>query len=138
MKAKVLSYAVISLILLNIWTLYMFFDYFNEKETMFHSLGLFFNFVNSLVYALGLGGILLIIRLVFYLKNKTNPLKSNFFYILCAIFNLNFFVIWLICVILKILEINKEALAILAIGSFIISSFIISDVYKSCFRLKKD
>lgn len=138
MKVKVLSYSIISLVLLNIWTLYLFFDYFTEKEQMFHGLGLLFNFLNSMIFAIGLGCFLLIIRLVLFLKNKSNPLKSNFIYILCGIFNLNIFIIWLICITLKILEISNGMLACFAIGSFLISSFIISDLYKSCFKIRND
>ena len=135
MKVKVLSYSVISFILINIWTLYLFFDYFTEKEQMFHGLGLFFNFVYSIMYAVGLGCVLLILRLIMFLKNKSNPLKSNFIYILCGIFNLNIFIIWLICLVLKILEISNGMLESYAIGSLLISSFIISDIYKSCFKI---
>jgi hypothetical protein len=135
MKIKVLSYSVISFILINIWTLYLFFDYFTEKEQMFHGLCLFFNFVYSIVFAVGLGCVLLILRLIMFLKNKSNPLKSNFIYILCGIFNLNIFIIWLICLVLKILEISNGMLESYAIGSLLISSFIISDIYKSCFKI---
>ncbi|WP_297869541.1 hypothetical protein [uncultured Flavobacterium sp.] len=135
MKVKVLTYSIISFVLLNIWTLYLFFDYFTEKEQMFHGLGLFFNFVNSMMYAVGLGCFLLVLRLVMFLKNKSNPLKSNFIYILCGIFNLNIFFVWLICIILKILEIGNGMLASFAFGSLLISGFIISDTYKSCFKI---
>lgn len=136
MKVKILSYSLISFVLLNVWTLYLFFDYFTEKEQMFHGLGLFFNFVYSIICAVGLGSVLLIIRLIVFLKNKSNPLKSNFIYILCGIFNLNIFIIWLTCIVLKVLEISDGMLASFAIGSLLISSFIISDIYKSSFKIK--
>ncbi|MBE9576741.1 hypothetical protein [Flavobacterium proteolyticum] len=138
MKVKVLTYSIISFVLQNIWTLYLFFDYFTEKEQMFHGLGLFFNFVHSMIYAVGLGCFLLVLRLVMFLKNKSNPLKSNFIYILCGIFNLNIFIVWLICIILKILEIGNGMLASFAFGSLLISGFIISDIYKSCFKIRND
>lgn len=137
MKVKVLTYSIISFVILNIWTMYLFFDFFTEQEQMFHGLGLLFNFLHSMIYAVGLGCFLLILRLVVFLKNKSNPLKSNFIYILCGIFNLNIFIIWLICIILKILEIGNGMLASFAFGSLLISSFIISDIYKSCFKITK-
>ena len=137
MKEKVLSYSIISFVLLNIWTLYVFFNYFTEKDNMFHGLSLLYNFAYSLLYAVGLGCILLIVRLILHLKKKTYTLKSNFFYILSGIFNLNNFIIWLICMVLKILNFDNDILAYLAIGSFLISSFIIIDIYKSVFRIDK-
>ncbi len=138
MKEKVLAYSVISLVLLYGWTLYLFFDYFTEKGIWFHGLGLFFNYVYSAMCAVGLGSLLLIIRLFFYLRGKINPLKSNFFYILCGIFNLNIFIIWLICIILRILEVRADILLSSVISSLLISTFIIQDIYRSNFKVKTD
>lgn len=133
MKEKILLNSVISFILLNIWTLYLFFNYYIEKEMLFPILGLFFNFGFSMMVAVGFGCILLIIRFILFLKKKDNSLKTNFFYILCGIFNFNFFIIWLICMTLKIIEIGNGMLAGFAIGSLLISTFIIFDIYKSSF-----
>lgn len=134
MREKIFKYSTLSFILINFWTLYLFFDYFTEKRGMFEALDLFFQFTGSVIYAVGFSCVLLIIRLFFYLRNKTNPLKTNFFYILCGIFNLNNFIIWSICITLKILEIGNEILAVFMISSLLISCFIIIDIYKSSFR----
>lgn len=131
MKEKILTYAVISFVLLNIWTLYLFFDYFTEKDEIIHSLGLFLNFVYTAVGAVVLGGLLLLIRLIFHFRKKANPLQANFFYILCGIFNLNIFIIWLISLSLKILELGSGRLQVCAFLSLLLSVVIISDVYKS-------
>lgn len=136
MREKIFKYSTLSFILINFWTLYLFFDYFTEKRGIFEALGLFFQFVGSIMYAVGFSCVLLIIRLIFHLRNKTNPLKTNFFYILCGIFNLNNFIIWSICIILKILEIGNEFLTIFMISSLLISCFIIVDIYKSSFNQK--
>lgn len=134
MKEKILSYALISFIVLNIWTLYLFFDYFTEKDQIMHSLGLFLNFVYTAVAAVVMGGLLLSIRLIFHAQNKANPLRTNFFYILCGIFNLNIFVIWLISLSLKILEIGSGRLEVCAFCSLLLGVVIFLDVYKSVFR----
>ncbi len=131
MKEKILTYAVISFVLLNIWTLYLFFDYFIEKDEIIHSLGLFLNFVYTAVAAVVLGGILLLIRLILHFRKKANPLEGNFFYILTGIFNANIFVIWLISLSLGILELGSGRLQVCAFFSLLISVVILSDVYKS-------
>lgn len=138
MREKIFKYSTLSFILINFWTLYLFFDYFTEKHGMFDGLGLFFQFAYSVVYAVGFSCVLLFIRLIFHLRKKSNPLKTNFFYILCGIFNLNIFIVWSICMALKILEISNGFLAIFVIGSFLISSFIIIDIYKSSYRIKSE
>lgn len=135
MVEKIFKYSTLSFILINFWTLYLFFDYFTEKQGMFDSWGLLFNFVNSLFYAVGLACILLIIRLIFYIKKKQNVLKFNFLYILSGIFSLNL-IIWLICIILKVIDIGNEFLATISISLFLIACFIITDIYKSNFSNK--
>ena len=134
MKEKILTYALLSFVILNIWTLYLFFDYYTEKDGIIKGLGLFLNFVYTAVAAVILGGLLLGIRLIFHYRKKANPLRTNFFYILCGIFNLNIFIIWLICISLKILEIGSGRLEVCAFCSLLISVIILSDIYKSGFR----
>lgn len=70
MKEKILIYTVISFVLLNVWTLYLFFDYYTEKDQIMHSLGLFLNFVYTALAAVILGGFLFGIRLIFTLEKK--------------------------------------------------------------------
>jgi hypothetical protein len=138
MAEKIFKYSTLSFILIIFWTLYLFFDYFTEKQGMFDSWGLLFNFFNSLLFAFGLACILLIIRLIFYIKKKQNVLKSNFLYILSGIFNLNLSIIWLICIILKVIDIGNAFLATFSISLFLIACFIITDIYKSNFSNKKE
>ena len=134
MKEKILINAIISFVVLNIWTLYLFFDYFMEKDQIMHSLGLFLNFVYTVMAAVAIGGILLLIRLVSHFQKKSNPLKSNFLYILCGMFNFNIFIIWLTSMVLKILEVGSGRLEVFAFGSLLISVLILGDIYKSGFR----
>lgn len=134
MKQKIVNYAVLSLIIINVWTLYLFFDYFIEKDQIMHSLGLFLNFVYSAVAAVVFGGLLLLIRLVVHFTKKRNPFQANFFYVLCGIFNLNIFIIWLISLSLQLIELGSGRLEVCAFMSLLIAILILSDIYKYHFR----
>lgn len=135
MKEKILTYVAFSFIIINIWTLYLFFDYFTEKDQIMHSLGLFLNFIYSAVGAVVLGGILLLIRLAVHFKKKENPFQANFFYVFCGIFNLNIFIIWIISLSLQIIEIGSGRLEVCAFASLLIAILILSDIYKYNFKV---
>ena len=98
MKEKIYNYSVITFVIINFITLYLFYDYFTEKPMMFHGLGLFFNFIRLIILSLGLGIVLLLLRFYFHIRKKKNYLKSNFFYVFSAIFSFNLFINWVICV----------------------------------------
>ncbi|MFN3755155.1 hypothetical protein [Flavobacterium sp.] len=134
MKQKILTYAVISFAIINVWTLYMFFDYFIEKDQIMHSLGLFLNFVYTAVAAVVHGSILVLIRLGFYSQKKANPLQANFLYVLSGLFNLNIFIIWAVSLSLNILELGSGRLQITAIASLLLGIVILLDIYKSNFK----
>lgn len=131
MKEKILTNIVISFVLLNLWTLYLFFDYYIQKDGIMHSLGLFLNFIYTVIAAVALGGILLLIRLVFHFQKKTNPLQANLLYVLCAMFNFNIFVIWLTSMKLNILETGNGRLEVFAFCSLLLSVIIFTDIYKT-------
>lgn len=135
MKEKILTYTVISFVLLNLWTLYLFFDYYTEKDGIMNGLGLFLNFVYTVMAAVGIGGILLLIRVVFHFQKKPNPLRTNFLYILCGMFNFNIFVIWLTSMYLNILETGSGRLEVFACAAFLISIIIFADIYKSLHKV---
>jgi len=134
MREKILTNVVVSFIMLNIWTLYLFFDFFMEKDGIMHSLGLFLNFIYTVIGAVTIGGILLLTRLVFHFQKKPNPLRGSFWYILCGMFNFNIFIIWSASMVLKILEVGSGRLEVFAVVSLLISILIFGDVYKSGFR----
>ncbi len=137
MKEKILTNAVISFVVLNMWTLYLFFDYFTEKDQIMHSLGLFLNFIYTVIAAVSVGGILLSIRLVHHFQQKPNVMPANFLYMLCAMFNFNIFVVWANSMLLGILEEGNGRLMILAIASLLISLSIFIDIYRSGFRAQR-
>lgn len=134
MREKILTHVVISFVLLNIWTLYLFFDYYMEKDGILHSLGLFLNFIYTVMATVAIGGLLLLIRLVFHFRKKPNPLRGSFWYILCGMFSFNIFIIWSASMLLEILEVGSGRLEVFAFASLLISVLIFIDVYRSGFR----
>ena len=135
MKEKIYKYSAISLLLVNFITLYLFYDYFTEKPAMFYGLGILMNFFSLIIIAVGLGITLLMLRLFYKIKRNKNILKCNFVYIFSAIFGLNLFINWVICLFLKLIKLDLT-LNLTIFALLIISSIIIIDIYKSNFTEK--
>ena len=121
---------IFSLLLIYIWILYNFFDYYNSLKYSFSMLTLYFNFINGTFFGIGTGLILILLRLAFFAKkNKLKlKLKNNFFYIFSAIFNLNLFIIWFISIFMKIIDLDL-GFTNLIFANFFISIFILIDIY---------
>ena len=129
MKEKVYKYSAISLIVINFITLYLFYDYFTENPAMFRGLGILMNFFRLIIFSVGLGIILLGIRLFFHLRKKTNPIKTHFLYIFSAILGANLFINWLICIFMELIKL--DSMLNFAIFTLLaISIFSIIDIYK--------
>lgn len=135
MKEKIYKYSVITFIVINFITLYLFYDYFMEKPSMFQGIGIFFNFLRLILLSFGMGIILLLLRLYFYLKkkNKKNYLKTNFFYVFTAIFSFNLFINWVVCVSLQLIQFDTE-LALIVLGLLMVSIFMLYDIYRNNFQ----
>lgn len=133
MKEKIYKYSVIALVIINFITLYLFYDYLTEEPSMFQGLGLYINFIRIIFTSIGLGIFLLIIRFYLYLTKKKNYLKTNFFYVFTAIFNAYTLLNSLLCVFLDLLHFQIEFI-LFTIGLFLISVFMIFDIYKNNFR----
>lgn len=136
MKEKIYKYSVITFVIINFITLYLFYDYFTEKPAMFHGLGLFFNFVRLIIISLGLGIILLLLRLYFYLRKKKNYLKTNFFYIFSAIFSFNLFINWVICLVMNLISFDT-GFTLFILGIISTSIFMFYDIYQNNFKESK-
>ena len=139
MNQKLYKYCLLSFILINFWTLYGFFDYYIEMQepaSWFRGLGLGVFYLFSLFAALGFGAILLLVRLTFYFIARKNILKSNFLYILSALFNLNLILISIISISLEILRLDIDFISYL-LGLLVSTTIIIFDVYSSNFKIKE-
>ena len=135
MKEKIYKYSLITFVIINIITLYLFYDYFTEKQSIFHGIGIFFNFIRLIIFSLGLSLILLLVRFYFFIKEKKNYLKTNFFYVFSAIFSFNVFLNWVICICLDLFPLKTE-LTLIVLGLFSVSIFMLYDIYKYNFSEK--
>ena len=59
MKEKIYKYSFITFVIINLITLYLFYDYFTEKPMLFSGLGIIINFCRLLAFGTGLGFILI-------------------------------------------------------------------------------
>ena len=131
MKKKIYKYLLLSFILINFWTLYGFFNFFLEAPGWFHGFGVGIFYFDTLYVSLGIGFVLILLRLALYFLKKKNFLKTNFIYILTGIFNLNLCLIGLISLCLEIFDIDFIPFIVALI---IISAIINFDIYKSNFK----
>ncbi|OJX51825.1 MAG: hypothetical protein BGO88_03600 [Flavobacterium sp. 38-13] len=122
------KFIIFSFILINTWTLYGFFDYFTDKDLIFHGLGLFIFYIYSIFSCLILGAILILLRILYFKKERKDKLRTNFFYLFTGIFNTYIFIVWVVCLSLKILPIN-DPLIFYLLGNMVISIFILLDIY---------
>lgn len=122
------KYATISLLLINIWTLYGFFDYYTDTG-MLSGLGLLVFFVYSLLFGIGIGIILVLSRILYFKKEKKNKIINNLFYMFSGIFSLNLFLIWSTAIILKVVSIDDDT-TFYALLNLIISTAIFIDIYR--------
>ena len=118
------KFTTLSFILINIWTLYGFFDYFSDKDL----LGLFLFYVYSIFSCLILGVSLILLRILYFKKERKNKVRTNFFYIFTGIFNAYIFIVWLVCLFLKIFSLDQP-LTFYILGNLVISLFILLDIY---------
>ena len=133
MKIQLYKNIALSFIVINIWTLYSFFDYYNsvvnDKYNM-SSMTLFFNFIESVCAAIAVGILSILLRLTIFKNQKQDIIKNNFFYILAGFFNFNLLTIWIISVIMGFLPIKIGAVCFM-LGISTIAIFILFDVFKN-------
>lgn len=129
MKASFFKYTTISLLLIMIWMLYVFFSFYFEEPGLFHGIGLFFNYLYGCIFALGIGILTLIARFVISKKRKHLLHKTDFLFIFSGLFNAIIFAIWITTLILGILFPDGESIYYF-IGNFLITAIIIYNIYK--------
>lgn len=132
MKEKIYKYSVITFLMINLIILYLFYDYLIEKPMILYGIGLLVNFLRLMFLSLGLGIILLLLRLFFHLSKNKNYLKTNFFYVFSGIFSFYILINLLICIYMELLPFNTENVLI-ALVLMIISVFMLYDIYKNNF-----
>jgi membrane protease YdiL (CAAX protease family) len=89
----------LTFLIIIIWTVYVFFDYFSEIDG-FIKLTLFFDYYSAVVFSSGLAAINVILRFTRFRKKNTDAFKDNFFYVFSAIANLFLSIVWFIYLII--------------------------------------
>ena len=132
MKTKLYKNIALSFIVINIWTLYNFFDYYNDfthDKYGMSSMTLFFNFIEGVYVAILFGIAAILLRLTIFRKQKRAILRNNFFYVLTGLFNFNVLVIFLISIIMGFLPLKTGSIGFL-LGISIIAGFILFDMFR--------
>ncbi len=129
MRKHFYKYCAISLLLTTLWATYGFFDYFLTKSFEYALVYYFYSVVASII----LGAVLFLLHLFFYFTKKSKHILSSFFFIFAVIFNLYMSLIWTICIALNLLPSNIE-FSFFIIGSLLITSLLVYDIYKIVFE----
>lgn len=135
-KELIYRNATLSFIVINIWSLYCFFDYFTEEESFLRSLGVYFDFYITTLFCITIGVVLLLLRLLVFKKSKGYKLKNNIVYLFVGIFNLNIFVIWIIIFTLQLIQLKID-LIYFPIGNCVLSGIILSDIFELNTKIKE-
>ena len=133
MKQQLFKNVALSFIVINVWTLSLFFNYILEEPGLFHGFGTLVLYLYSLIFGIVIGTITMLLRIFILKKVKSVNLKNNFFYLFAGVFNLNLFIIWTITILFKILEIDQGEIQEFIICNFILAFIILADI----FNLKK-
>ncbi|RTY94995.1 hypothetical protein [Flavobacterium sp. GT3R68] len=123
----------ITFFITTLWSVYVFFDYYTASG--FGGLTLFFNFLEAVVFSIGLALVNLILRFTLFRRNHTEKFKDNFFYIFSGFSNLVLAFIFTAYSIItnqfpEIFMVN-EPMTFYTLANFAIGVFIISDMYYS-------
>ncbi len=128
MKEQYFKYTTLSFLLINIWLLFALFYYWivNPKILDYLDAGIYFYL--SVFIAIGLGVLLILLRVTYARKNKRISIKNNFFYIFLGIFNLNLLIIWTVIIIFEVLPLNRNTIPFLIIN-LLVATFVFVDIY---------
>lgn len=130
----------LTFLIILIWSVYVFFDYFSETDG-FIRLTLFFDYYTAVLFSSGLGAINIVLRFTKYRKWNTDIFKDNFFYVFSAFANLFLSIVWFIYLIItkqSILEFltTIDYSTIFIDSNILFTVFILMDIYY--FRQKND
>ncbi|MCD9855912.1 hypothetical protein LUD75_14395 [Epilithonimonas sp. JDS] len=128
MKEKLYKNFSLSLIIINFWSICMFFDSFTEPPGLFAGFRTLAYFLYTMMFAIILGIIVISFRII--MRKKQNENKQNFFYLFAGILNLNLLIIYVVATLLKLIYLDQGWIIVLAISNLLISFFILFDLLK--------
>lgn len=129
MKENLFKNIAITFLIINVWTSFLFFNYLLETPGLFCGFGTLCLYLYSMFFGILIGVIMLLLKIFIFRKGKSRKLKGNFFYFFTGIFNLNLFIVWLILVLLKILEVSQGEILEIIVCNFILSLIILTDIF---------
>jgi hypothetical protein len=129
MKEHLYKNATITFIIINVWTLILFFNYLLETPGFLYGFGTLCLYLYSMFFGILIAVITLLLRVFVFKKHKAQKLKSNFFYLFAGVFNLNIFLTWLVTVLLKILEVDQGEILEIVVCNCLLSLTILIDIF---------
>jgi hypothetical protein len=129
MKETFYKHLSFSFLIIVIWMSYLFFDYFLEPKGMFNGLGLLINFMVSCFFALISGIIITLIRYIMSKKHYKKISKTDFLFVFAGLLNLIIFLLFIVAVLLKILDLKTTTLFYF-LGNLGLALFIIYNINK--------
>jgi hypothetical protein len=125
MQQNQFKFLAISFFIIIVWLLCGFLGSYKAEEDLFSAFYLYCYFFCSMLLALALGFIAIILRLIFFKKNR---FKYNFFYLFSGVWNLIMCVIWIASIIIKLLDTGYPMTEYILIN-FLIAGIILIDFY---------
>ena len=131
MKSNFYKNISISLFILVIAIIYLFFDFYLTQEqtnTLFKGYNTFIKFTYAVFFGITLGVNLLIARVFLLVRNSDYKIFDNFFYTFSGIINIIIAVIWSVLLGVKLLPIGKIFTSF-PIGNYTIAAFFVVDIF---------
>lgn len=130
MKEKIYRNCSLSLVVINIWTIYIFFYFFFNEDGFMRGFSTALVYINSCWIASGLGFFSILYRFTILRKQKLYDLKFQFLYVLIGIFNIYFSLIFILLLSLCLIELGTF-FTLFLVFNFLFSIFISFDIIKN-------
>ena len=128
MKTTFFKHTTFSFLIIVIWMLYVFFNFYFEEPGFLYGLGLLFNYFYGCFFALLIGIVAIIVRFVISAKFHHLLQKTDFLLVFAGLLNALIFSIWMLTLALKILNPDDISTLYFA-GNFILSTIIFYSIY---------
>lgn len=131
MKSSFYKYTSISLFILVIGIIYLFFDFYLTLEptnTLFKGYHTFMKFTYVVFFGITLGFNMLLARVFLIVRNSNYKIFDNFFYSFSGTINIIIAIIWSVLLSVKLLPVSKIFTSF-PIGNYTIAAIYIVDIF---------
>jgi len=125
----------LTFLIILIWSVYVFFDYFSETDGEgFIKLTLFFDYYTAAMFSGVLALINIILRITKFRKNGTENFKDSIFYILSGFANMFLTIVWYIYLLISKQTVSEtliclEPACIIINSNLIFGVLVLVDIY---------